>query len=169
MMSTARQSAVLERIEHRRSRSEASTLHQIAADGTKPSSCTRAARHLEPGGHGGMTSITRPVTVDQQGLPPTRNCGTARAGGQPVQVLPATSTRPARGLAIPASARSSVDLPLPLGPTTPTTYPAARSRATSVSMVRRPMAQVSATASMPLTSRTGSGACPAARGRPGRR
>lgn len=82
-------------------------------------------------------------------LPPTSRCGkswwswnirpTPRlCAGTPAWSRPSRSTRPASSAWSPATARSSVDLPLPLGPSTHTISCSATARSTASSTARPP-------------------------------
>ena len=76
-------------------------------------------------------------------------------------------TSPASGVSTPASRRSSVDLPAPLGPTTPSTSPGATVSDTPARIVAAPCALLKSRAiSVPLTPKEASRAAPGAGLRP---
>jgi len=69
-----------------------------------------------------------------------RSCGTNATpsalisrGGRPAIDVPPSRTRPRLGASTPAMTLSSVDLPAPLGPMTPTISPRSTSRSTPLS------------------------------------
>ena len=73
------------------------------------------------------------MTVSPRSRPPRSSAPLAEAlaaapGAEHVPVAPASDTCPRSGASTPASSFSSVDLPAPLGPTTPTTSPGATVR-----------------------------------------